>query len=42
MMIAFEDKKQFFTVLNSFESSSRTERCNSRKVPPVECYDLKD
>lgn len=42
MMITFEDKKEFFTVLNSFESSSRTERCTSRTLPPVETFDLKD
>ncbi len=42
MMITFEDKKEFFTVLNSFESSSRTERCTSRTLPSVESFDLKD
>jgi hypothetical protein len=31
--ISFEDKKEFFIVLNSFESSSRTERCNTRTLP---------
>lgn len=42
MMITFEDKKDFFTILNSFESSSRTERCTSRVLPSAESFDLKD
>lgn len=42
MMITFEDKKDFFTILNSFESSSRTEKCTSRVLPNVESFDLKD
>ena len=42
MMITFEDKKDFFTILNSFESSSRTEKCTSRVLPNVESFELKD
>lgn len=40
--IIFEEKKQFFTVLNSFESSSRTEKCLTRKLPQIETFDLQD
>ena len=41
MMITFEDKKDFFTILNSFESSSRREKCTSRVLPGVESFVLK-
>lgn len=38
----FEEKREFFSILNSFESSSRTEKCSSRTLPSFETFDLKD
>lgn len=38
----FEEKREFFNILNSFESSSRTEKCSSRTLPSFETFDLKD
>ena len=38
----FEDKKEFFSILNSFETSSRKESCVSRKLPTPQVYNIKD
>jgi hypothetical protein len=40
--LTFEDRKEFFTVLNSFETSSRTERCQTRQLPLLPAFDLRD
>lgn len=38
----FEDKKEFFSILNSFEASSRKERCLNRVIPTPKAYDIKN
>jgi hypothetical protein len=39
--LSFEDKKDFFSIYNSFECSSKMEKCTSRILPPFETFDLK-
>lgn len=38
--LSVEEKKDFFTILNSFECSSKTEKCTSRTLPEIETFDL--
>jgi hypothetical protein len=38
----FEAKRQFFSVFNSFETSSRKERCLFRRLPDPHPYSLRD
>lgn len=37
----FEDKKEFFSIFNSFESSSRKEKCMKRILPKSANFDIK-
>ena len=37
----FEERKDFFSILNSFENISRREKCVSRNLPNPETFDIK-
>ena len=42
MEAPFEDRKEFFSVFNSFESSSKIEKCMERKMTKPIIYDIKN